>query len=446
MRNETTRTMSSDIIDTNENASDFLIRDSLLASVGTHVRDLRKEKSWSQEKLAQEARINDKYVYDIEIGSRCIWIEILLEATDARLTVVTSDFHFGAAAGNAKIVITRWLRAVESDFEAVFAADGTKAASAKRLFRKEDPAAGGITSPSPPDQSKAKTRKWGSSRRKADEDGDAPSVSLASSKAIVFTGRRGSGVTSTAVNTAVTASRRGVNTLLVDLDVDYRSANLYFGEYYKQAENDEAVASSLIRTLAQPQSYQTTAVNIGSNLWLTSLGYGFFDRKLIEQHFTEPKVIGLVTALKNSFDFIAIDIPLDSFARFPSLLSNIDVISLCMDNTIYSAITTLRNISLGFAERERIAYLASKCKLVVTKHDDESMYNDEIITPDRLSELIASEGFSEDFEFELPVAGNVPYASWFGKQIETDIPVIDMDNRMQRAFDEILLRLLGAAR
>jgi len=199
----------------------------------------------------------------------------------------------------------------------------------------------------------------------------------------------------------------------------------------------------LIRTLAQPQSYQTTAVNIENNLWLTTLGYDFNDSSLIEKHFTESKIIGLITALKHSFDLIVVDIPLDSLARFPALLNSIDVISLCMENTIYSAITTLRNISLGFTERERISYLASKSKLVVTKYNDESIYNDEIITPERLSELIISEGFSEDFEIELPVAGSVPYISWFGKQIESDIPIMEQDKRMEGAYEGILLRLIG---
>ena len=287
-----------------------------------------------------------------------------------------------------------------------------------------------------------KIRKWGP-KRKTEEECDRSPVSAVASKAILFTGHRGSGVTSTTVNVAITASLRGVNTMIVDLDTDYRSTNLYFGEFYKQAEKDDFIASSLIRTLSQPQSYQTAAVNIDANLWLTTLGYGFSESKLIAQHFTESKIIGLVTALKHSFNLISIDLPLDVLARFPSLINSIDVFALCIENNIYSAITTLRNISMGFPEQERIAYLASKSKLVVTKYNDESIYADDIITPERLGELIVSEEMLEDFDTEIPVAGSVPYISWFGKQIEDDIPVMYMDSQMQQAYDDILLRLMG---
>ena len=371
-------------------------------------------------------------------------IECLTEMANADITVVTRDFLFSTSADSVRTITTRYFRAVENDFNAVFdSASAGKTTAPIGIFGKEKRTAE-KKAVAHQTGNAAKTRKWGASRRQDEECDNQSRMSLASSRAIVFTGHRGSGATSTGVNVALTASRRGVNTILVDLDVDYRSTNLYFGEYYKQAEDDEYIASSLIRTLAQPQSYQTTAVNIDRNLWLTTLGYDFDDKKLIEQHFTESKVIGLITALKHSFDLVVVDLPLGNFARFPSFLNSIDILSLCMENTVYSAITTLRNISLSFPERERITYLASKTKLVVTKYNDESMYDDEIITPDRLSELIASEGFSEDFDMEIPVVGSVPYISWFGKQIESDIPVMDMDSQMQESYDGILLRLMGA--
>lgn len=372
--------------------------------------------------------------------------EHLAEMENADIIVVTRDFLFDTSQASIRIIKTRYFRATENDFDAVFNSRLNSEVSISGTLFGKSKLAGERKPIARPAENTAKTRKWGSFKRKTEENDNQPSVSIASSKAILFTGHRGSGATSTAVNTAFSASRCGVNTILVDLDVDYRSTNLYFGKYYIQAEKDEYIASSLIRTLAQPQSYQTTAVNIERNLWLTTLGYDFNDKKLIEQHLTELKIIGLITALKHNFDLVAVDMPLDSLGRFPSLLNSIDVFSLCMENTIYSAITTLRNIAISFKESERIAYLASKSRLVVTKYNDESLYNEEIITPDRLSELIVSEGFSEDFETIMPVAGSIPYINWFGKQIENDIPIMDMDNRMQEAYDAILLRLLGAAR
>ena len=375
-------------------------------------------------------------------------LEHLSSICECGVVVVTRDFLLNGAINGVEVVYTPWFRAVKGDFDSVFKTDkkSEKSSGGFKLFNFERLPTKQKDS-EPPKEKDAKIRKWGLTRRTEREEVDnTDGVSMASSKVVVFTGHRGSGATCTAVNTAISACRRGINTMLIDLDVEYRSVNLYFGEFYKQADENDEVASSLIRILAQPQSYQTMAVNVENNLWVTTLGYGFGNERLIEQHFTESKIIGLITSLRHSFDFVAVDFPLDGLSRCPNLLNNVDAIALCMENTIYSAVTTLRNIAVRFAERERIRYLASKAKLVATKYNDESMFNDEIITPARLSELIVSEGFCEDFKEVMPVAGGVPYINWFGRQIESDIPVMDMDSQMQKAYDEILLRLLGGAR
>ncbi|MDR2711608.1 MAG: ParA family protein [Clostridiales bacterium] len=381
-------------------------------------------------------------------------LEALLELISAEVVIVTRDFLFGTSNKQVRVFVTPWFRATEEDFTEALQ-PGIKTPAEKKQDRKIKPGKkpeSGMTYPEDA-QHEPKRKKLPriiSRRQQEDEEeeekdlGPGP-ISLASSKAIVFTGRRGSGITSTAVNIAIAANRRGLNTILVDLDVDYRSINLYFTDFIDQAEKDDAIAFSLVRLLAQPQSYQSAAVNV-DGLWLASLGYDFHDKRLLEQHFVEAKIIGLVSSLKHNFDLIVMDFPLDGLAKFPGLLNSVDVFGLCMENNIYSAFTTLRNIDIGFDDRESAPYFASKARLVVTKYNDESMYDDEIVTPEKLSELIVNEELSEDFAAELPVVGSVPYITWFGKQIERDISVMDLDNQMKQAYDGILLRLLGAAR
>ena len=81
--------MSSKTFDTNDSTSDNSVRVNFLISVGTRIRDLRKERNWSQERLAQEARINDKYVYEIELGHRSISIWVLVKIAEALNVCVT---------------------------------------------------------------------------------------------------------------------------------------------------------------------------------------------------------------------------------------------------------------------------------------------------------------------------------------------------------------------
>ncbi|MFD1775287.1 hypothetical protein [Paenibacillus rhizophilus] len=44
---------------------------------------------------------------------------------------------------------------------------------------------------------------------------------------VAVTGHRGCGITSTAVNVASEAGKRGLSALIVDMNIDYRSANMY---------------------------------------------------------------------------------------------------------------------------------------------------------------------------------------------------------------------------
>ena len=374
-------------------------------------------------------------------------LEALTELVEADVTIVTRDFLFAATKSPANIFVSPWFRTTAADFEEAIQCGGKNLSSKIpeiAAAHTEEPKKNREEYPKQP-VGKKKISFSTSWNKKQEKESDLADISLAASKVIVFTGHRDSGITSTAVNVAITANRRGMRTILMDFDVDYRSFNLYFSELYELAEEDDAIAYSLIRLLAQPQSYQTMAVNV-DGLWLTSLGYDFHDKRLLEQHFTESKIIALITSLKHNFDLIIIDFPLDGLTKFSAFINSVDAFALCMENSVYSAFTTLRNIVVGFNSRDTTPYFASKTRLVVTKYNDEAVYDNELITPERLSELIVSEEFCEDFAMELPVAGSVPYITWFGKQIESDISVIDMDNQMKQAYDGILLRLLGAAR
>lgn len=104
-------------------------------------------------------------------------------------------------------------------------------------------------------------------------------ISKGTSRVIAITGHRGSGLTSTAVNIAHEANKRGLSAILVDLDTDYRSTNLYCNDFYEMAKNadvrrgaDSCLQHGLLHTLRHRllnsamsgwMSYPTT-VNTGS--------------------------------------------------------------------------------------------------------------------------------------------------------------------------------------
>lgn len=265
-------------------------------------------------------------------------------------------------------------------------------------------------------------------------------ISRGISRVVAVTGHRGSGVTSTAVNLASEAGRRGLSALIVDLDIDYRSTNMYFGKFHERTKRDEDINASLIRTLARPQDYTSTAFSIRENVWLTGLGYEFNDPKLIGQFVTEARLTGLLSLLRNRFNLIVLDLPLDLLREYLEIMIHIDSFGLCVPNDLYSVLSTLRNVENSLP-KEQAVYLNAKSKLVVTKYNDRSRFQGESFTPEAVSRVLTS-GLMEDFTYEMKVAGYVPYSSDFDSQIESDVPLVHSSVNYERAYGNILLRLL----
>lgn len=268
------------------------------------------------------------------------------------------------------------------------------------------------------------------------------SLSRAMSRVIAITGHRGSGLTSTTVNLASEASKRGLSVMVLDMDVMYRSMNMYFSSFHERTKRDEDINASLIKVLARPQDYPVMAFNIKDKLWVSSLGYGFSDRKLIEQFYHSARLISLLSMLRGKFNLVLLDMPLDQLESFKESMIHIDVFGLCVPNNLYSIISTLKNIE--FILDEDATYLNAKSKVIVTKYNDRSRFQDEIFAPDKVSEVLSS-GLLDTMTYEMKVAGYVPYTDEFDSQIESDVPLVMNMTEYERAYGNILLRLMEGA-
>jgi len=265
-------------------------------------------------------------------------------------------------------------------------------------------------------------------------------VSRGISRIVAITGHSGCGLTSTTINVASEASKRGLNVLIVDMDIEYRSTNMYFSSFHERTKRDEDINASLIRTLARPQDYLTTSFHLKENLWMAGLGYSFSDPKLIEQFYTSSKLVGLMSLLRNKFNLILLDLPLNLLDRFREALIHIDSFGLCIPNNLYAVLSTLKNVEETL-NKENAAYLNAKSKVIVTKYNDRSRFQGDIFIPDKVS-AVTSSGLLESFTYEMKVAGHISYDADFDTQIETDVPLVYSNKDHERAYGNILLRLL----
>ncbi|MED4955345.1 hypothetical protein ABEO75_16790 [Paenibacillus macerans] len=268
-------------------------------------------------------------------------------------------------------------------------------------------------------------------------------ISRGMSRVVAVTGHRGSGLTSTVVNLAHEASKRGLSTMIIDMDAEYRSMNMYFGRFHEQSNKYDEMSASLIRTLARPQDYMTTACSIKDNLWLTALGYSFQDHRLMDQFYTSDKLVGLLSLLRTKFNLVLLDMPLDLFREFRETMIHIDIFGLCVPNNLHAVLSTIRNVEVVL-DAEKAAYLNAKSKVIVTKYNDRSRFQDALFAPERVGEVLAS-GLSECFRYEMNLAGHVPYNNGFDSQIETEIALTNLAPEYEQAFGHMLLRLMEGA-
>ena len=268
-------------------------------------------------------------------------------------------------------------------------------------------------------------------------------ISSEISRVIAITGCRGSGVTSTAVNLAHLAGTKGLTTMLIDLDVLNCALNLYFNEYYETAEKDRDIACSLIRNLAKPQDYKLNTYFNGS-LYMTTLSYSFQDKDLLERFYNTAKLVNMLSVFRKHFQVCLLDMPLEVLGRFRDSILFIDDFGLCVSNNLYALTGALRSAQSLFTQEE-LGSLYSKVKIIVSKYNDRSTLQEEIFSPERVCELLLdlSDTYYEK-EFEL--AGFIPYSQDFDTQLETDIPIADSNAQMERAYTDILLRMIKGVR
>ena len=132
--------------------------------------------------------------------------------------------------------------------------------------------------------------------------------------------------------------------------------------------------------------------------------------------------------------------PFEVLSKFKESILYIDDFGLCVSNNLYSLTATLRNAQKSFSQDELEA-LHSKSKIIVSKYNEQASIQGEFFSPEKVCELLLE--LNDTFygsEFEL--AGYVPYIPDFDSQLETDIPVANTNAQMERAYSDILLRLI----
>jgi len=229
---------------------------------------------------------------------------------------------------------------------------------------------------------------------------------------VAITGHRGVGVTGTVANIASVASDSGLSVMVIDLDTAYRGINLFFSKFGDEVEVNSELSYSLIRCLMNPESYDVNSCKINKNLSVITLGYSVSSKERIVEALQYKRVVSLISLLKHEYDLVLMDIPMEVFKTLPDLITQIDTIGLCINNSLYSVINTVRSLEESISKDSLL--FAAKSRVIISKYNESSRYKGKKFTPEFTCEILNHlSGISKG---EYKCAGIIPYSKDYDLQ------------------------------
>ncbi len=258
-------------------------------------------------------------------------------------------------------------------------------------------------------------------------------------RVLAFTGHRGSGVTGTVSNVALAASIQGLSTFIVDLDLLYRGINLYFSKFGDEVDLNPELACSLVKCLMKPDSYSINSCTINDNLMLCTIAHSVDHSDKILEFINTRRLITFVTILKTRFNLILLDLPLEYLAKHSDLLFHIDSVGLCLNNSIYSLLNTVKS-TCNSLNPEDLTLFGVKAKFILTKYINTNTHQGRSLTPALVSNLLCS--ISDAFDARLDCAGIVPFTNDYDGQIDSGKKLCSTRSDLRDCYNGIIKNLM----
>ncbi|MCX7842379.1 MAG: hypothetical protein N2489_04820 [Clostridia bacterium] len=265
-----------------------------------------------------------------------------------------------------------------------------------------------------------------------------PALRPGISRAIAITGHRGSGVSGTLANLAVAASMEGLSTFIVDLDLLYRSMNLYFRKFGDESSLNTDLKYSLVKCAVKPDACSNNSCMINDQLYVSTLAYSIGLKDKLLENLTAKRLIALLTSLKARFNLVLADIPLPVFRKYPDLLAHVDRIGLCMNNSLYSIVNSVKCIDDTFDD-EDLSIFKAKTSLILTKYNSKNAHLGKALNPQYASRLLGS--LDERLDILFPCAGAIPFCADYDMQVDTGKKLCSYNSEYRKCYTDVLKNL-----
>lgn len=186
------------------------------------------------------------------------------------------------------------------------------------------------------------------------------------SRVITVTGDRRSGVSGLCANMAASAAIKGINTLVIDLDIIHRAQSVYFS--LQSNPQDSQHLYSLLNALRTPDMIETFAAKIAENLSVLGIDISTDNLKIGTDAVTSDNLNNLLADARTHYDLTIVDLPYSDIQKYTSVIYTSNVIPFVITPDSMCLLNTVSDIDISkFEETKNFNLLLSKSCLVLNK-------------------------------------------------------------------------------
>lgn len=255
------------------------------------------------------------------------------------------------------------------------------------------------------------------------------------------TGHTGMGATSTAANLAYLASRMGIQTVLLDFDMQGKNLNLHFPKFGEEVEAGRELERSLIKVLQKPEAVFNESCRVNDYLWVSSLAYSFAWSPQYEKAFTEERLALTFHVLKEKAHFIVLDVSIKQDDRFMNhiekLAKHVDAFVFCIQNSLYSLANAAKSLQEPYLKDP---LFQRKLRLMVSKFMYDNTYNGKPFSSNIVLDLFHQMlAYRED---AIPFLGYLPFLNDFEFLLDTNKKAVLQNKTYKSEMIDIMKHLI----
>jgi len=236
----------------------------------------------------------------------------------------------------------------------------------------------------------------------------------------VFSPKGGAGKTVLSTNIAVAVARSGVETLLVDLDLQFGDAALTMGVAPRATIADLA-GSSGATDAEKLKAFVSSSPTSSLSLLAAPM------RPEDAQSINQVELKSILEAARGAYGAVVVDTgPLFDVAMLAAVDCSDQLLIVCNPE-----ITSLKNVRIGLDTLERLGFPRSRISIVVNR----------VGAPGGVTQKEIEQALEVEIDYELPDDAAVP------KALNRAVPAViaDQEGRFARAVSAVATSLLGEA-